>query len=57
MVQGRVVKKKIQGASHDIQNMEARINPIKTGVNIRSLTQEKKKKILDDHNVTLYAKW
>ena len=44
MVQGRVVKKKIQGASHDIQNMEARINPIKTCVNMRSMKHKKEKK-------------
>ena len=50
-------KKEIQGAPHDIQNMEVGINPIKTGVNIRSMRQEKKKKVMDNHYVALYAKW
>ena len=31
-------KQEIQGAPHDIQKMEAGINPIKTNVNIRSMT-------------------
>ena len=30
-------KQEIEGAPHDIHNMEARINPIKTSVNIRSM--------------------
>ena len=46
----------IQGASHDIQNIEVGINHIIIGVNIRSMRQTKKKKVLDDHNVTLYEK-
>ena len=49
-------KKEIHRAVVDIQKMDAG-NPIKTYVNIRSVKQAKKKKILDDRNSTLYAKW
>ena len=46
----------IQGAVVDIQKMDAG-NPIKTDVIVRSVRQAKKKKVLDDRNATLYAKW
>ena len=49
-------KQEIQRPVVDIQKMEAR-NPIKTDVIIRSVRQAKKKKVLDDRNATLYAKW
>ena len=49
-------KQEIQGVPHDINKMEAR-NPIKTGANVRTIRQAKKKKVLDHHNATLYAKW
>ena len=32
-------------------------NPIKTDVIIRSMRQPNNKKVLDDQNETLYAKW
>lgn len=49
-------KQEIQGAVVDIQKMDAGI-PINTDVIIRSVRQAKKKKVLDDQNATLYAKW
>ena len=49
-------KQEIQGVVVDIQKMDAR-NPIKLDLIIRSVRQDKKKKILDDRNATLYAKW
>jgi len=49
-------KQEIQGAVVDIQKMDAG-NPIKPDVIIRSVRQAKKKKVLDDRNATLYAKW
>jgi hypothetical protein len=49
-------KQEIQGAVVDIQKMDVGI-PINTDVIIRSVRQAKKKKVLDDQNATLYAKW
>ena len=49
-------KQEIQGAVVDIQKMDAG-NPIKTDVIIRCVRQDKKKKVLNDRNATLYAKW
>ena len=49
-------KQEIKGAVVDIQKMDVG-NPIKTDVIIRILRQAKKKKVIDDRNATLYAKW
>ena len=49
-------KQEIQGEVVDIQKMDVG-NPIKDDVIIRSVRQPKKKKVLDDRNATLYAKW
>ena len=39
-------KQEIQGSPHDINKMEAR-NHIKIGANVRTMRQEKKKKVID----------
>ena len=49
-------KQEIQGAVVDIQKMDVG-NPTKPNVIIRSVRQDKRKKVLDDRNATLYAKW
>ena len=57
MVHGRVVKRQeFQGIVVDIQIMDYG-NPKKMDSIIRNKRQAKKKRVLDDQNETLYAKW
>ena len=49
-------KQEIQGLVVDIQKMDVG-NPIKIDVIIKSMRHAKKKKVIDDQNAALYAKW